>query len=133
MNLPERLSALCDAALGLVHLHALRTLHHDVNTCNILLDGSLQPRQTAHDTLLVYRAFFSDVGLAKVHEASAGTGATTHATTRTLAFSPGFADPLVTSSSQHSEKTDAFGIGVSLLMGLVGKPANGIFDHWEGN
>ena len=95
-----------------MHLHASRTFHRDVKTGNILLDGSLQPLQTAHGTLLVSSAFHSDVGLAKVREASAGTCATTHATTRSLAFSLGFADSLITNSDQHSEKTDAFGIGV---------------------
>ena len=39
----QRLSALCDAARGLALLHASRTLHRDVKTGNILLDGSLQP------------------------------------------------------------------------------------------
>ena len=67
----QRLSALCDAQRGLVHLHASRTLHRDVKTGNILHDGSLQPLQTAGGALLVYRAFLSDFGLAQVREASA--------------------------------------------------------------
>ncbi len=86
-----------------------------------MLDGSLQPLHTAHGTLLVYRIFLSDVGLAK-------TGATTHATTRSLSFSPGFGDPLLLNSNQHSEKTDAYGIGIAALMCLVGRPASGLVD-----
>jgi serine/threonine protein kinase len=91
MSWQQRLSALCDAACGLAHLHASRMLHRDDKTGSILHDGSLQPLQTAGGTLLVYRAFLSDVGLAKVREASAGTNATMHATTRSLAYSLGSA------------------------------------------
>ena len=126
MSWQQRLSALCDAACGLAHLHASRMLHRDDKTGSILLDGSLQLLQTAGGTLLVYRAFLSDVGLAKVREASAGAGATTHATTRSLAFLLGFGEPILTNSNQNSEKTDSFCIGVSLLVGIAGEPANGL-------
>ena len=127
----QRLSALCDAARGLAHLHASCTLHRDVKTGNILLDGSLQPLQTAGGIIPVYRAFLSDVGLAKVREASAAVGAMTHATTSSVAFSTGFCDPIFINSNQHSERTDAYGIGVSLLMILLGEPANGLLTKWE--
>ena len=58
-------------------------------------------------------------------------GTTTHTTTRSLAFSLGFGYPILTNSNQHSEKTDTFGIGVSLLMGLMGEPASGLLTKWE--
>jgi len=81
--------------------------------------------------LLVHRAVLSDVGLAKVREPTFG-GTTTHTTTRNLAFSMGFVDPTLTNSNQHSEKTDAFGIGICALMSLVGVPAAGLLkDHEE--
>jgi len=126
----QRLSALCDAARGLAHLHGERILHRDVKTANILLEGALRPLPMAHGPpLLVYRAVLSDVGLAKVREPTLG-GGTTHATTRNLAFSIGFGDPALLNSNQHSEKTDAFGIGVCILMGLVSEPAAGLLkDH----
>ena len=90
----RRLSALCDAARGLAHLHSERILHRDVKTANILLDGALRPLSMANGgTLLVYGAVLSDVGLAKVREPTLGGGGTTHATTRNLAFSMGFGDP----------------------------------------
>ena len=127
----RRLSALCDAARGLAHLHGERILHRDVKTANILLEGALRPLPMAHGPpLLVYRAVLSDVGLAKVREPT--LGGTAHATTRNLAFSTGFGDPALLNSNQHSEKTDAFGIGICALMSLVGVPAAGLLkDHEE--
>ena len=127
----QRLSAMCDATRGLVHLHASRTLHRDVKTGNILLDGSLQPLQTQGGIIRVYRAFLSDVGLAKVRETSKGGDAMTHSTTNSVAFSTGFCDPIFINSNQHSERTDAYGIGVSLLMILLSEPASGLLTKWE--
>jgi len=127
----RRLSALCDAARGLAHLHGERILHRDVKTANILLEGALRPLPMAHGPpLLVYRAVLSDVGLAKVREPTLG-GNTTHATTRNLAFSMGFGDPALLNSSQHSERTDAFGIGICILMSLVSEPAAGLVTDRE--
>jgi len=128
----RRLSALCDAARGLAHLHGERILHRDVKTANILLEGALRLIQMAHGPpLLVHRAVLSDVGLAKVREPTLG-GTTTHATTRNLAFSTGFGDPALLNSNQHSERTDAFGVGICILMSLVSEPAAGLMnDHEE--
>jgi len=127
----RRLSALCDAARGLAHLHGERILHRDVKTANILLEGALRPLPVAHGLpLMVHRAVLSDVGLAKVREPS--LGGATHATTHNLAFSTGFGDPALLNSNQHSEKTDAFGIGICVLMSLVSAPAAGLLkDHEE--
>jgi len=120
----RRLSALCDAARGLAHLHGKRILHRDVKTANILLEGALRPLLMVQGPpLLVYRAVLSDVGLAKV--------GTAHATTRNLAFSTGFGDPALLNSNQHSERTDAFGIGICILMGLVSEPAAGLMNDHE--
>ena len=102
-----------------------------MKTANILLEGELRPLPMAHGPpLLVYRAVVSDVGLAKVREPTLG-GAATHATTRNLAFSMGFADPALLSSNQHSERTDAFGIGICILMSLVSEPAAGLVNDHE--
>jgi len=79
----------------------------------------------------VYGAVLSDVGLAKVREPTLGGGGTTHATTRNLAFSMGFGDPALLNSSHHSEKTDAFGIGICILMSLVSEPAAGLMNDHE--
>jgi len=80
----------------------------------------------------VHRVVLSDVGLAKVREPTIG-GAATHAMTRNLAFSMGFGDPTLLNSNKHSEKTDAFGIGICILMSLVSEPAAGLmYDHEEG-
>jgi len=80
--------------------------------------------------LLAYRAVLSDVGLAEVREPSLG-GSTTHAKTRNLAISMGFVDYTLINSNQHSEKTDAFGIGICVLMCLVGEPAAGLMKVHE--
>jgi len=126
----RRLSALCDAARGLAHLHGKRILHRDVKTANILLEGALRPLLMVQGPpLLVYRAVLSDVGLAKVREPT--LGGTAHATTRNLAFSTGFGDPALLNSNQHSERTDAFGIGICILMGLVSEPAAGLMNDHE--
>jgi len=127
----QRLSALCDAARGLAHLHGEHILHRDVKTANILLEGALRPLPMAHGApLLVHRAVLSDVGLVKVREPMLGD-APTHETTRNLAFSTGFVDPALINSNQHSEKTDAFGIGICILMSLVGEPAAGLMESHE--
>jgi len=126
----RRLSALCDAARGLAHLHGEHILHRDVKTANILLEGALRPLLLVHGPpLLVYRAVLSDVSLAKVREPM--LGGTAHATTRNLAFSTGFGDPALLNSNQHSERTDAFGIGICILMGLVSEPAAGLMNDHE--
>ena len=126
----RRLSALCDAARGLAHLHGERILHRNVKTANILLEGAPRPLPMAHGPLLlVYRAVLIDVGLAKVREPTLG-GGTTHATTHNLIFSVSFGDPTFLNSKQHSEKTDAFGIGICVLMSLVSEPSAGLMkDH----
>ena len=80
--------------------------------------------------LRVYRAVLSDVGQAKVREPTLG-GTTMHATTRNLAFSTGFVDPTLINSNQHSEKTDAFGIGICVLMSLVSESAAGLMKVHE--
>ena len=57
------------------------------------------------------------------------TGATAHATTSSVAFSTGFCDPLFIISSQHSEKFNSYGIGISALMCLLGRLAPGLVDE----
>ena len=78
----------------------------------------------------MYRAVLSDVGQAKVREPTLG-GTVTHATTRNLAISTGFVDPTLINSNQHSEKTDAFGIGICALLSLVSEPAAGLMKGHE--
>ena len=47
-------------------------------------------------------------------------------------YSTGFADPNFLDSNQHSAKTDAYGLGVSLLMALTGgEPSRGLRSTYE--
>ena len=47
-------------------------------------------------------------------------------------YSTGFADPNFLDSNQHSAKTDAYGLGISLLMALTGgEPCRGLRSAYE--
>ena len=47
-------------------------------------------------------------------------------------YSTGFADPNFLDSNQHSAKTDAYGLGISLLMALTGgEPSRGPRSAYE--
>ena len=47
-------------------------------------------------------------------------------------YSTGFADPNFLDSNQHSAKTDAYGLGISLLMALTGgEPSRGLRSTYE--
>ena len=47
-------------------------------------------------------------------------------------YSTGFADPNFLDSNQHSAKTDAYGLGISLLMALTGgEPSRGLRSAYE--
>ncbi|EOD29392.1 hypothetical protein EMIHUDRAFT_204047 [Emiliania huxleyi CCMP1516] len=139
LSWPQRLSALCDAARALEHLHLNLILHRDVKTASAegcapsssffvssrgeLALGQHPARRSAAaaaDARRVYRAFLSDVGHAKER---AG-GSTAMATRATSAFySAGFADPIYVDSSQHSR--------ISLLMALAGVESRGLKSAFE--
>ena len=109
----QRLRAVRDAMRALVFLHtptATRPviLHRDIKPANVLLD-------------LEGNAKLADVGLAKeAYEMQTGR---THLTTRNLAGTTGYIDPLYADSGQYSQTTDAYAMGVTLLVALSGRRA----------
>jgi hypothetical protein len=77
------------------------------------------------------KAWLADVGAAKADAQAApgphgGGGQRTHLSTTSIKGTPGFVDSLVVNGLQHSEATDGFALGVTLLMALTGKPAVGL-------
>jgi interleukin-1 receptor-associated kinase 1 len=139
---PHRLRAVRDATRALLFLHtptATRpvVLHRDIKPANVLLDaeGNAKLADGApYPTVApcaanppLYACCACDacalraVGLAKqVHELQMGR---THMTTRNLAGSVGYIDPLYADSGQYSQTTDAYAMGVLLLVCLSGRRA----------
>jgi interleukin-1 receptor-associated kinase 1 len=114
LTITQRLRLVLDATHALAYLHAPadgkpRTLHRDVKPSNILIGADGE-------------GYLSDVGLAKGAEEGVGP-APTHMTTAAIKGTPGFLDPLLMNGLKHSEVTDGFGIGITVLMCLTGLPA----------
>ena len=113
LTIAQRLRVALDAARALAYLHAPadgkpRTLHRDVKPSNILIGADGE-------------GYLADVGLAKGAEETSGP-APSRMSTAAVKGTTGFLDPLFTLSGEQSEVTDAFGIGITLLMCLTGLP-----------
>ena len=73
------------------------------------------------------RALLADAGMAKA--ASEAQPHLSHYSTRVVRGSPGFMDPLVSNSLRHSELTDGYAFGITILVALTGRPAIGLLEE----
>jgi len=113
----SRLTILRDVARALEHLHGQRLLHGDVKPSNILLDaggGAIHAR-------------LADFGLARMakEREQAAPGASV-ASVSAVKGTAAFLDPIYLQSGVSTELTDAFALGVSVLMTLTGLPTSDI-------
>jgi serine/threonine protein kinase len=112
----HRVRILRDVLRALVYLHKEAkpaVFHGDVKPPNILLD--------AHGNALL-----ADVGLAKVAEGLQSQQ--THCSIVSPRGTPGYIDPLIINGLQHSEVTDGYAIGVTILVTLTARPAVGLHE-----
>ena len=122
----QRLRVLHQATSALLYLHGLTPayVHRDFKPANILVRADLH-------------AMLSDTGFAKAAASEGALAGTRFAsiTSRGVCHTTGYADPLITSGGGFSTKTDAYAVGVTLLVCLTGRPAvrgnDGIFDAVE--
>merc|ERR1712137_822180 len=100
---------------GLLFLHSQSIVHRDVNPSNILLDMQGNAR-------------LADLGLAKQYKPSEK-----HVSSRRrVVGTRGFIDPISSKSGEYSPKTDAFAIGVTLAMLLVGQECEESMEAFDG-
>ena len=111
----HRVRILRDTVRALVYLHREArpaVFHGDVKPPNILLDAA-------------GNALLADVGLAKQAELGRQT-LQTHCTIQAPRGTPGYLDPLMMNELVHSEVTDGYAAGITMLVTLTGKPAVGL-------
>ena len=119
----QRLRVVLQASRGLLYLHGMSCVHRDFKPANILLQADLHAR-------------LADTGFAKA-AADGDVAGTKHAsiTSRGVCHTTGYADPLIMSAGGFSAKTDAYAVGMTLLVCLSGRPAvsgnDGLIDSFE--
>jgi len=113
----QRLRIVLQASEALLHLHSMGCVHRDFKPANILLEVNLDAK-------------LSDTGFAKAASTAGGGRSVMHAsmTGRGSVHTTGYGDPLIVSTGEYSAKTDSYAVGITLLVCLTNRSAEGILD-----
>ena len=74
-------------------------------------------------------AYLADTGFAKA--AQAQRGGLSLSSRRGPCYTPGYADPIIINGGEYSAVTDAYAVGITLLVCMTGRSPIALFDELE--